>query len=112
MVFFFALFYSPGEYCSNNIKQIMKQLFLIPLVIFLNIFLLIQKTQATAFVHPGIYQTEADLQYMKKQVEAGAQPWKGAFDRLVDETDLNFEINHMPMFSWIIWPAQYRRRRS
>lgn len=70
----------------------MKQLFLIPLVIFLNIFLCPQKTQATAFVHPGIYQTEADLQFMKKQVEAGAQPWKGAFDRLVEATDLDFEI--------------------
>jgi hypothetical protein len=30
---------------------------------------------------------------MKKQVEAGAQPWKGAFDRLVAATDPDFEIN-------------------
>lgn len=70
----------------------MKHFILIPLVIVLIKFLCPQKTQATTFVHPGIYQTEADLQFMKKQVKAGAQPWKAAFDRLVEATDLDFEI--------------------
>jgi parallel beta-helix repeat protein len=49
-------------------------------------------SSAAGFLHPGIYQTTADLEYMKKQSLAGAQPWKDAFDRLVDETDLNFEV--------------------
>ncbi len=47
---------------------------------------------AKGFLHPGIYQTSADLEYMKKQTLEGAQPWKGAFDRLVSETDLHFEV--------------------
>jgi hypothetical protein len=47
---------------------------------------------AKGFLHPGIYQTSADLEYMRKQAIAGAQPWKDAFDRLVAETDLNFQV--------------------
>jgi hypothetical protein len=47
---------------------------------------------ASGFRNPGIYQTSADLEYMKTQVNAGAQPWKDAFDRLVAETNLNFEV--------------------
>lgn len=47
---------------------------------------------AQKFVHPGIDQTSADLAYMKKQVQAGAQPWKDAFDRLKSATDLQFPV--------------------
>lgn len=49
-------------------------------------------TSAQKFIHPGIDQTSADLEYMKKQVLAGAQPWKDAFDRLKTTTNLQFEI--------------------
>lgn len=74
----------------------MKQYFLIPLVI-ISVFLLNPKISiAQQFTHPGIYQTQADLDYMKAQVEVGVQPWKGAFDRLVEATDLNFEIKPYP----------------
>lgn len=44
------------------------------------------------FVHPGINQTTADLEYMRGQVAKGEQPWKDAFDRLKAETDLTFEV--------------------
>ena len=47
---------------------------------------------AQKFVHPGIDQTTADLEYMKKQVLAGEQPWKDAFDRLKTSTNLQFEV--------------------
>ncbi len=47
---------------------------------------------AQKFVHPGINQTTADLAYMKQQVQKGVQPWKDAFDRLKEKTDLNFEV--------------------
>ncbi len=47
---------------------------------------------AQKFIHPGIDQTSADLAYMKKQVLAGEQPWKDAFDRLKTSTDLKTEI--------------------
>ncbi|MCU0858953.1 MAG: alginate lyase family protein, partial [Pontiellaceae bacterium] len=36
--------------------------------------------------------TSADLEYMKKQVLAGAQPWKDAFDRLKTKTALNYIV--------------------
>ena len=47
---------------------------------------------AQKFTHPGIDQTAADLEYMKKQVLAGEQPWKDAFERLKNSTNLKFEV--------------------
>jgi len=44
------------------------------------------------FLHPGIDQTQADMAYMKKQVLAGEQPWKAAFERLKSATDLQFQV--------------------
>ena len=35
------------------------------------------------FVHPGCLSTQADLNRMKAKVDAGAQPWKAGYDRLV-----------------------------
>lgn len=49
-------------------------------------------TYAQNFVHPGIDQTGADLNYMREQVLAGKQPWKEAFDRLMAATNLDFEV--------------------
>ena len=51
-----------------------------------------EKTSAQKFIHPGIDQTAADLAYMKKQVLAGAQPWKNAFEQLKTETNLQFQV--------------------
>ena len=36
----------------------------------------------TAFVHPGVLHTAADLQRVKKMIARGAQPWKSGFDKL------------------------------
>src|SRR5437016_6269390 len=35
-----------------------------------------------AFVHPGLLQNRQDLEFMKAQALAGAEPWKSAFERL------------------------------
>jgi len=59
------------------------------LIIFLSQF---QIASAQKFIHPGIDQTAADLQYMKNQVLAGEQPWKNAFDSLQSKTNLQFEV--------------------
>lgn len=47
---------------------------------------------AQKFIHPGIDQTSADLEYMKSQVLKGEQPWKDAFEKLKANTDLNFKV--------------------
>lgn len=47
---------------------------------------------AQNFIHPGIDQAKADLEYMKEQVLQGEQPWRDAFDRLKEKTNLDFEI--------------------
>jgi parallel beta-helix repeat protein len=54
-------------------------------------FVLISNTGAQKFIHPGIDQTPADLEFMKKKVLQGEQPWKDAFERLKAKTDLNFK---------------------
>jgi len=38
---------------------------------------------AGKFVHPGIFMTQADMQYMKQKVLAAEQPWKDAYERLL-----------------------------
>ncbi len=48
--------------------------------------------KAQNFVHPGIDQTQADLQQLKMRVHAGEQPWKDAFDRLKLASDLSFQV--------------------
>jgi len=50
------------------------------------------RVSAQQFIHPGISQTSADLEYMKTQVLSGEQPWKDAFDRLKAATPLDFVV--------------------
>lgn len=52
----------------------------------------VNSTSAQKFIHPGIDQNSGDLEYMKKQVLAGKQPWKDAFEHLKTSTNLEFEI--------------------
>ena len=47
--------------------------------------------RAQEFVHPGIDQTKEDLDYMRRLVLEGEQPWKDAFDRLINSTDPGFK---------------------
>jgi hypothetical protein len=35
------------------------------------------------FVHPGVTVSKGQLDFARSQVDAGAQPWKGAFDRMM-----------------------------
>ncbi len=47
--------------------------------------------QEKPFVHPGMAQNRQDLDYMKKMVLAGTQPYKDAFERLKSITPLSFK---------------------
>jgi hypothetical protein len=44
-----------------------------------------------AFVHPGVTVSKGQLDFTRSKVNAGAQPWKGAFDRMMASkyADLN-----------------------
>ncbi|MEI7423301.1 MAG: right-handed parallel beta-helix repeat-containing protein [Prolixibacteraceae bacterium] len=66
--------------------------FKILLIAFAVYFINAEKTLAQKFLHPGIDQTLADMAFMKKQVQAGVQPWKDAFERLKTSTDLQFQV--------------------
>ncbi|MFJ3672848.1 alginate lyase family protein [Streptomyces sp. NPDC090106] len=37
----------------------------------------------TTFVHPGVTVSQAQLDFARTKVNAGAQPWKGAFDQMM-----------------------------
>ena len=52
----------------------------------------VKAQSAKSFVHPGLNQTGQDLAYMKKQVLAGAEPWKSAFERLKNAADLDYNV--------------------
>ena len=70
----------------------MKGHFSLLLLVLISILFSPENSSAQKFIHPGIGQTSADLEYMKKQVLAGEQPWKDAFDRLKAATNLQFEV--------------------
>ncbi|TXS33025.1 hypothetical protein EAO71_03715 [Streptomyces sp. ms191] len=36
-----------------------------------------------AFAHPGVLVSRGQLDFTREKVQAGAQPWKGAFDRMM-----------------------------
>ncbi|MGQ4416089.1 alginate lyase family protein [Streptomyces sp. SAS_269] len=44
-----------------------------------------------AFAHPGVTVSQSQLDFARAKVQAGAQPWKGAFDRMAASkyADLN-----------------------
>src|SRR5205823_2586927 len=39
-------------------------------------------TQRRVFRHPGVLNTREELDFIKKQIQAGAQPWKRGFDQM------------------------------
>jgi hypothetical protein len=69
-----------------------KQYFKLLLMALATFFVGLTNASAQKFLHPGIDQTQADMAYMKKQVLAGEQPWKDAFERLKSATDLQFQV--------------------
>ncbi|MBT5803472.1 MAG: hypothetical protein HOI20_17935 [Gemmatimonadetes bacterium] len=38
------------------------------------------------FTHPGALDSQQELDFVKAQIEAGAEPWKSEYDRLVNST--------------------------
>lgn len=40
------------------------------------------ESAAAGFKHPGLLQSAEDLAFVKRQIQAGAQPWTDAFERL------------------------------
>ncbi|EDY45131.1 alginate lyase family protein [Streptomyces sp. SPB074] len=44
-----------------------------------------------AFTHPGVTVSQSQLDFVRRKVQAGAQPWKGAFDQMMGSryADLN-----------------------
>jgi parallel beta-helix repeat protein len=70
----------------------MERYFTIILVVLIAFFSSAESASSQKFIHPGIDQTSNDLQFMKKQVLAGEQPWKDAFERLKASTNLQFVV--------------------
>ena len=72
---------------------------LFSILIFTSFFNLAQQIESnsylvypSSFVHPGILQNQADLDYMKSQILKGEEPWKTAFINLQKEANSNFEV--------------------
>jgi len=70
-------------------KKIYFKILLMALATF---FVGLTNASAQKFLHPGIDQTQANMAYMKKQVQAGEQHWKAAFEKLKSTTDLQFQV--------------------
>ena len=56
--------------------------------------LLIQEVNAhDTFTHPGIYSTKAQLDFVKQKIEQGEEPWKSAFNKLLESDPTSREPN-------------------
>ena len=53
---------------------------------------------AGKFVHPGIYHNFADLAFMRKKIEAKAEPWWEAWNKLTSEARLTWKPH--PVEEW------------
>jgi len=49
------------------------------------------------FIHPGITQNRADLDFMRQKVLAGEEPWKGAWERLRAANHSSLEFQPKPL---------------
>lgn len=52
-----------------------------------------------AFVHPGLTNNQAELDFIKQQVKAGAQPWKSAYAKLASDSHASLGYKPSPIAS-------------
>ncbi len=62
------------------------------LLSFTSLFFPPAHAEEKTFVHPGIYQTKADLDFMKQKVLDGEQPWKDAFEMVKKSISFDEQI--------------------
>ena len=51
------------------------------------------------FIHPGMYQSAIDLEYMREMVQKEEEPWKTAYENLKKQTSLDFVVNPVAYIS-------------
>ncbi len=56
------------------------------------------------FVHPGMLQSRADLEFMKRKIAAGEEPWKGAWEFLLRQSYSSLEFTPKPFAKVIRGP--------
>ena len=61
---------------------------------FVFLFLCCAATARAEFVHPGMLHNRDDLAFMRAKILSGAQPWKGAWDRM--RADGVGSLNYQP----------------
>src|SRR5438045_7052056 len=59
------------------------------------------------FTHPGMLQSRDDLDFMKRKVLAGEQPWKDAWDRLLSLPTSSLDFKPQPIAHVIRGPYNH-----
>src|ERR1017187_9294824 len=49
------------------------------------------------WIHPGIFQRQQDLEFMRAQVAAGRDPWKAAWDRMLSLPTSSLDFTPQPV---------------
>lgn len=62
------------------------------------------------FVHPGCYHNAADLAFMRKKIEAKAEPWFSAFQTFQGDAKLNYKPHAVE--DWACNPVPYMQGDS
>lgn len=64
----------------------------------------LKTTTVSAFVHPGVFNSNEELNFIKQKVNAGEQPWKSGYDKMLTYggSSLSVTTTAYP----IIWTSQ------
>lgn len=64
----------------------------------------LKTTTVSAFVHPGVFNSNEELNFIKQKVNAGEQPWKSGYDKMMTYggSSLSVTTTAYP----IIWTSQ------
>ena len=57
------------------------------------------ETLAQTFQHPGLLNTQAELDFVKQKVNANAQPWKAGYDEMLSWTARTNPSSHTTIYS-------------
>src|SRR5262249_24249605 len=55
-----------------------------------------QTAGPTAFAHPGVMVSKSQLDFVREKVQAGSQPWKGAYDQMMGSEYASLSRNPNP----------------
>jgi parallel beta-helix repeat protein len=85
---------------QNNSKQIVNRIAGMGVCVLLAFGILLASAGAQTtkpFQHPGMLQTRENLEFMRQKVNAGEEPWKSSYDKLLRQATSSLDFQPKPI---------------